>query len=115
MIVALMAVMVLLLPILLPAAAVSEAWNQRGLARTRCKSCGHTIGLEAIRRAEQEARARGAATISAALAALKRPRIVVMREVTCPTCGHQYIYGADTASRRVLVSKGSPQPSGQTA
>jgi hypothetical protein len=38
-------------------------------------------------RAQQETRAGGGAVVSAMLAALCRPQVVVVWEVTCPTCG----------------------------
>lgn len=102
---ALLAAIILLLPILLPAVAVSEAWTVRKLARTKCVNCGEPIGLAEIQRAQREAVAKGQGIVNTVLASGRRPRIVVVWDVTCPTCGHRYAYRPGAAQRPALVSK----------
>lgn len=96
---------VLLLPVLLPAIAVSEAWEMRKLARTRCTRCGNRIGITEIRRARQDGIAQAWAAIGAVPALWRRRRVVAVWNVICPTCGHEYTYSFH-ARRQGLMSKG---------
>jgi hypothetical protein len=101
-------VIVLLMPILIPAIAIGEAWEVRRLARLRCQNCHNRIGLEEIRRAKREGIAKAWAAIGDGPAIWRRRRIVAVWQVICPTCRHAYAYGPDTT--RGLVSTGSGHP-----
>jgi hypothetical protein len=101
----LLAMGVFLLPILLPAIAVSEAWEIRKLARTRCVRCGNRIGITEIRRAKQDGIAQAWAAIGGVPSLWRRRRVVAVWNVTCPTCGHEYTYRSDADRRHGLVSK----------
>jgi hypothetical protein len=89
--------LVLLLPILIPAIAISEAWETRRLARSRCVTCHNRIGLAEIRRAKRDGIAKAWAAVGTTPAIWHRRRIVVVWQVICPTCGHAYVYGPDKA------------------
>jgi hypothetical protein len=93
----LLAALVLLLPILLPAALAAEALTVRRLARTRCAGCGSAIGLAEIGRAKLEARAKARGIVGATLALGRRPRVAVPWEVRCSACGQAYDYRPDAA------------------
>ena len=95
--VALSVAMILLLPLLIPAIAIGEAWEVRRLARTRCVTCGHRIGLEEIRRAKRDGIAKAWAAIGEVPAIWRWRRIVVVWQVICPTCRQPYVYGPDRA------------------
>jgi len=105
MIVVLLAALILLLPILLPAAFAAEALTVRRLARTRCVACGSAVGLAEIRRARLEARSKGQGIMDAALSLGRRPRFVVAWDVRCPVCGRAYEYRPGAAPRPGLLAK----------
>jgi hypothetical protein len=88
---------ILLLPILIPALAISEAWEARRLARTRCVNCHNPIGLEEIRRAKREGIAKAWAGVGTTSTVWRPRRIVAVWQVTCPACGQTYTYGPDRA------------------
>lgn len=98
MVVVLLAALILLVPILLPAALAAEAVTLRRLARTRCVACGSAIGLAEIRRARLEAHATGRGIVDAALALGLKPRVVVPWDVRCPTCGQAHDYRSNAAT-----------------
>jgi hypothetical protein len=89
---ALVPVLVLLLPVLLPAALAHDVWSMRRLARTRCVGCGTPIGLEELRRARDEASARAGAIAASMWAGGVIRRVVVDWEVKCRSCGQAYRY-----------------------
>lgn len=103
--------LVLLLPIIIPVAAISESLEERRLARFKCLTCGQPIGREEIRRAKREAVVLGRPW-SGPLDHIKR-RVVTVWEVICRTCGHRYTYRPNQP-RATLVSGGMGE-SGQAA
>ncbi len=99
-----LAVIIVLLPVLLPIALARDAWEMRKLARTKCSNCGTTIGMSEIRRAKHEAGANARATIDKILAQGDIPRVVAVWNVVCPGCGREFSYRSD-APQRGLASK----------
>jgi hypothetical protein len=95
--VVLLAALVVLLPILLPAASAAEALTVRRLARTRYVGCRSAIGLAEVRRAKRAARAKGRGIVDATLALGLKPRVAVPWDVRCPECGQAYEYRPDAA------------------
>ncbi len=106
-----MVALVLLLPIIIPVVAISEALEERRLARFKCMTCGQPIGREEIRRAKRDAVVLGRPS-GGPLDHIKR-RIVTVWEVVCRTCGHRYTY-RPSQPRATLVSGGIGE-SGQAA
>jgi len=100
-------VMLLLLPVLIPAIAIAEAWEVRRLARVRCVTCGHRIGLAEIRRAKRDGIAKAWAPVGDVPAIRRRRRVVVVWQVNCPTCGHGYTYGPDRMHGLVSAGRAS--------
>ena len=98
-----LAVIVVLLPALLPIALACDAWEMRKLARTKCPNCGRTIGMAEIRRAKREAVASARAAIDKILAQGGIPRVVAVWKVVCPGCAREFSYRTD-APQRGLVS-----------
>jgi hypothetical protein len=97
--------LVVLLPVLVPAALATEALTVRRLARTRCVACGTIIGLAAIHLARQAAGEKARGIVQAAMALGLRPRVVVHWKVRCPTCGQAYECRTDVR-RPQLVAAG---------
>ena len=102
-VVAALAVIVVMLPALLPIALACDAWEMRRLARTKCPKCGTTIGMSEVHRAKREARTSAGATIDKILAQGSIPRVVAVWKVVCPRCAREYSYRTD-APQRGLVS-----------
>ena len=88
---------VLLLPVLIPAIALSEAWEARRLSRTRCVTCRNPIGLAEIERAKREGIAKAWSGKSGMPTRWRPRRVVAVWQVICPTCGQTYTYGPDRA------------------
>jgi len=102
-VVAALAVIVVLLPALLPIALACDAWEMRRLARSKCPRCGTTIGMSEIHRAKREAHTSARATIDKILAQGGIPRVVAVWKVMCPGCAREFSYRTD-ARQRGLVS-----------
>ena len=102
-VVAALAVIIVLLPALLPIALACDAWEMRRLARSKCPRCGTTIGMSEIHRAKREAHTSARATIDKILAQGGIPRVVAVWKVMCPGCAREFSYRTD-ARQRGLVS-----------
>src|SRR5262245_14005849 len=99
--------MILLLPVLIPAIAIAEAWEVRRLARARCVTCGHRIGLAEIRRAKRDGIAKAWAAVGDVPAVWRRRRVIAVWQVNCRTCGHGYTYGPDRTHGLVSAGRAS--------
>jgi len=99
--------MVALLPVLLPYLALSEWWEMRSLARTRCSRCGNRIGAAEIRRAREAAFARAWAHVTPGAFRRRRRIVAGPWEVRCSTCGQAYSYDSQAPRPRRLVPVGS--------
>ena len=95
------AIMVPLMPVLLPLAGWSVTRTDRRLARTACISCGQPIGAEEINRAREEALRAAWAGYDPASGV--RRRIAPVWNIVCRTCGHRYQYRSGEP-RATLVS-----------
>ena len=98
-----LAVIVVLLPALLPIALACDAWEMHRLARTKCPKCGTTIRMSEVHRAKREARASASVVINKILAQGGIPRVVAVWKVVCPGCAREFSYRTD-APQQGLVS-----------
>jgi hypothetical protein len=100
-------------PVAIPIALLSWIWDQRRMRaaaeRTRCESCGATLGAASLHRADTEWTKRAAALQAAR--PLTMFRMVRSLWAICAACGAEYDYDFRTRIfGRVAGSDGPPDP-----